>query len=301
MGIKKKTNEEFIKEANKVHTNRYFYNKTKYINAKTKVIITCNLHGDFEQKPNNHTNGQGCKECALLMLSSHKKLTNGEFIEKSKKLHGDMYDYSKVEYINSHFAVTIGCKLHGFFERTPNSHLQGQGCRVCGLERSGKSRRLKNEDFIKKANEVHNNHYLYNKTSYIKSNVNIIITCPTHGDFYQKPNGHLNGRGCIDCFIDKGNFTKNSFKNKAKGRECTFYILRCFNEHEEFYKIGITSRGIEKRFSNKFFMPYNYEIEYQYKATAEIIYDLEKIAHKKSKRYNYTPMIKFKYSSTPSV
>ena len=61
----KKTTEQFIFEANKKHSNFYNYSKTNYINNKTKVIITCPIHGDFEQAPANHLGGQGCRKCKI--------------------------------------------------------------------------------------------------------------------------------------------------------------------------------------------------------------------------------------------
>lgn len=58
----------FTEKALKVHGNKYDYSKVKYIDAKTKVCITCLEHGDYWQSPNNHINGQGCPICGR-----HKK------------------------------------------------------------------------------------------------------------------------------------------------------------------------------------------------------------------------------------
>ena len=54
------------------------------------------------------------------------------FIEKARKVHGDKYDYSKVEYVNSHTKICIICPEHGEFWQTPNNHLCGKGCNECG-------------------------------------------------------------------------------------------------------------------------------------------------------------------------
>lgn len=288
-----KTMDFFINEACEKHNNEYSYDKVEYVNSNTKITITCRIHGDFEQKPANHLNGQGCAKCANLTKNQNKKLTTESFIEKSRIIHGEIYNYSKVRYLKSNIKVDLICKEHGTFKIKPNSHLAGQGCSKCGIEKSGKSRRLTQEDFIDKANKTHNNSYTYEKTKYIKSNMKVTITCPIHGDFIQVAGGHLDGRGCLECFIDKGNFTKDSFKNKAKGRVCTLYIIRCYNETENFFKVGITSRKVEDRFKTDFYMPYFYEIIYQYKSNSEKIYDLEKLAHRESKKYKYKPLIKF--------
>ena len=99
--------------------------KVKYINSRNKVIIICNIHGEFLQTPSSHIQGYQCNKCAI----STKRLTTNNFIEKSVKLHGDKWDYSKVEYINTRNKVIIICKDHGEFLQTPNSHLSGSACK----------------------------------------------------------------------------------------------------------------------------------------------------------------------------
>jgi len=59
-----KTTEEWIKEARKVHDDRYDYSKVKYINTTTKVTIICKIHGEFFQNPTNHLSGNNCPYCA---------------------------------------------------------------------------------------------------------------------------------------------------------------------------------------------------------------------------------------------
>lgn len=57
-----------------------------------------------------------------------------EFIEKGTQLHNGKYDYSNVDYINSRTKVNIICPIHGVFEQKADSHIRGNGCRLCGLE-----------------------------------------------------------------------------------------------------------------------------------------------------------------------
>lgn len=140
---KRKTTEQFIEEANIIHENKYDYSKTIYKTAKTKVIIICPIHGDFEQTPNAHLNGQGCPKCA------NKNVTTEEFIEKARKIHGDKYDYSKVNYVNSHEKICVICSKHGEFYIRPCDHLhQNQGCPVCSESKGEKivSEFLKNNN-----------------------------------------------------------------------------------------------------------------------------------------------------------
>ena len=192
--MRKLTTKEFIQKANEVHSNVYNYSKTNYIHNKTKIIIICKIHGEFEQKPNNHLSGQGCPKCG-----GSKKLTTSEFIEKAIKVHGSKYDYSKVNYINNYTKITIVCPVHGEFEQTPGNHLNGCGCFDCGVKKIGNKKRMTVNEFIKKAKEVHGNRYNYDKVSYINIDTKISIKCFTHGLFEQTPYVHLKEHGCPDC------------------------------------------------------------------------------------------------------
>jgi len=90
-----------------------------------------------------------------------KNLTTELFIDKVKKVHNDIYDYKLVEYKNSHTKVKILCHNHGYFEQTPNSHLNKNGCPSCS-----NNKKLTTEDFIKKAEKIHNYEYDYSFVVY---------------------------------------------------------------------------------------------------------------------------------------
>ena len=107
------------------------------------------------------------------------------FIEKAKQAHGDKYDYSKVDYINNLKEVIIICKIHGEFMQLPKTHKRGSGCKKCGLLKVSSSKKSNNDKFINGAKLIHGNKYDYSKVEYIKSNQNVIIICPTHGEFLQ--------------------------------------------------------------------------------------------------------------------
>lgn len=117
------TNEEFIVEANMLHEHKYTYKNCVYSSSKSKVLITCAAHGDFMMTPNNHLQGKGCPIC--------NKINTQDFIEKAKLVHGDRYDYSKVDYKKHNSKVTILCSEHGEFEKTPSNHLKGGNCPKC--------------------------------------------------------------------------------------------------------------------------------------------------------------------------
>ena len=133
--------ENFLCRANNVHGVKYDYSKVEYLNSSTKVCIICPEHGEFWQTPIKHINGQGCPICARSKISEKLKDNKEDFIEKAKEIHGDKYDYSKVEYSHSNKKVCIICLEHGEFWQTPHSHLSGQGCPFC--KESKGERRIK--------------------------------------------------------------------------------------------------------------------------------------------------------------
>ncbi len=119
--------EKFIDVSTKIHRDRYDYSLVKYIKNTTKVKIICSIHGIFEQTPYGHKNGQGCPSCSGL-----KKYNNNEFILKANEVHKNKYDYSLIDYINTHTKININCNIHGIFKQTPHKHIsQKQGCPKC--------------------------------------------------------------------------------------------------------------------------------------------------------------------------
>lgn len=125
------TTEEFIARARQKHGDKYIYHKCEYVNAKTKVVITCREHGNFKQLPFNHLKGKGCMLCASKSKGLHNKKYIHDFIENASIIHGNRYDYSNTVYVAARFKIQITCHTHGVFEMTANNHLRGQGCPSC--------------------------------------------------------------------------------------------------------------------------------------------------------------------------
>ena len=211
---KTQTTEWFINESKKIHGDKYDYSKVKYIGNRYNVEIICPIHGSFFKQAANHLKGQGCKKCSFEKISKEKQKTTEEFIEQAKQVHGDKYDYSKVEYVNNSTKVCIICPKHGEFWQSPNSHLQGNGCSKCGIKKMKKNRTLKNVDFLEKARKVHGHKYDYSKVNYTHSHKKICIICPKHGEFWQKPSSHLEGSGCPKC-ADNQPITKEEFIKRS--------------------------------------------------------------------------------------
>ena len=124
--MKRKTTEDFIERANKVHNGKYDYSKVEYNGVEHHVEIICPIHGAFNQTPHSHLKGHGCPKCGGVFMDTDY------FIEKATKIYGDKYDYSRTVYVDSKTPVEIICKRHGSFFSTVHTHLRGSGgCYKC--------------------------------------------------------------------------------------------------------------------------------------------------------------------------
>lgn len=122
----------FIEDCIQVHGDTYDYSLTKYTGAGEQITIICKIHGAFTQKANNHKNGAGCFKCGKeSMAKIQASAAASTFIEESKEVHGEEYDYSLVDYINSNNKIKIICKKHGEFLQNPLKHKRGSGCPQC--------------------------------------------------------------------------------------------------------------------------------------------------------------------------
>lgn len=169
----------------------------------------------------------------------NKKYTKDYFVEKSIEYHSNKYDYSKFNFINMSVESIIICPIHGEFLQTPKDHLRTKGCRKC----SGKTK-LTNEEFIEKANKVHNNKYDYSKSVYINKKTKVSIICPIHGEFLQTPDDHCNKpAGCPKCKIDKliirNSYTLEDFLDLANRQFGTKfeYLKDTYNTYSELMSI----------------------------------------------------------------
>ena len=241
----KKTQADFIKESKEIHGDKYNYSKAVYTGIDNLITIICPIHGEFEITPYAHINRKSqCKHCAKISGASRRKLPLKEFIKRSNIVHNNKFDYSKVVYKNTSTKVKIICPEHGEFEQIPADHMRSIGCKECAVERTSLALRDSQEEFIEKANLVHNNRYTYTNTVYTLNKFQITITCPHHGDFQQMPSDHLQGNGCQQC----GN---NKKRAKYLNKPTLLYYI--YLPKQNLYKIGITleSRGIAKRYNNE--------------------------------------------------
>lgn len=174
-----------------------------------------------------------------------KNLTTEEFISKAKLIHGDKYDYGKVNYINTLTKINIICPIHGIFEQIPNYHLSGCGCKKCGLDKVKKNNKQSLKDFIDRVNEIHKGKYNYSKVKYKNAHSKVIITCPEHGEFEQLPHNHINGKGCSLCAGMDRNITteKMIIKFNNKHNHKYNYCLSNYKNNQTKIKIMCKNHG----------------------------------------------------------
>ena len=232
------TIEEFVEKANKVHNNKYDYNKSVYVNNNTKMIIICPDHNEFEQTPSTHMDGSGCPKCTNIKKGLSKRLTLEEFIERSKKMHRGKYHYSKSKYVDSQTRLIIICPDHGEFTQTPSNHMMGCGCPKCSYVSTGLLNGMTLQEFIEKANTVHHNKYDYSKSDYAISHIHIKIICPTHGEFKQRPSNHIQGRGCTKCSNCRSSKKSMEWLNMIN---VNYPDLRTYDSVEGEYRIPNTN------------------------------------------------------------
>ncbi len=188
--------DEFLANAKAIHGDKYDYSKSKYVNCDTKLTIICLLHGEFKQTPNDHINRKcGCTKCSNIATANINRSSTDEFIRRAKEIHGDRYDYSKVNYINTTTKITIICKTHGAFNQPPGCHLRGNHCSKCAG-----CAKLDSEEFIRRAKAKHGNQYDYSRVDYLSLREKVKIICIKHGEFEQSPSKHtVDGNGCPKC------------------------------------------------------------------------------------------------------
>lgn len=163
------------------------------------------------------------------------------FIKKAISIHGE-FDYSKVVYFNAKTKVEILCPKHGSFYQRPDAHLSGQKCMKCKLENHHIKTGFSNSTFIENAIVIHGDKYDYSQIDYKHSKKKIKILCRKHGEFFQKPNDHLRGKGCRKC--------KRYFQISKPEIEISDFILSKFNA-----KVIVSDRNLIKPYELDIYIP----------------------------------------------
>lgn len=209
--------------------------------------------------------------------------------QKAKTIHENQYDYSKVFYKGVDTKVIIICKAHGDFLQTPYHHInRKQGCPHCKGSRISKSKAMSIQEFVDKANTIHNNEYDYSKIeSYKNAHTPVTIVCAKHGDFLQTPNNHIYSKnGCPSCGYNTSrtaNEWLDSLNIPQQSREKTItvngikYKVDALHNGTVYEYFGNFWHGNPDLFNHDDINPRNKETYGQlYRKTLEKISNLEK-------------------------
>lgn len=226
----------------------------------------------------------------MTMRNSNRKprLTQEKILERFEESHGDKYLYKKFLFTGVDDKSIVTCRVHGDFEITPYHHgNRKQGCGKC----VGKGK-INQEYVICQFIEKHGNKYGYGNVVYKRDDIKVAVTCFEHGDFLVKPNNHKNGSGCPECGANRIGYGRSKFVARAKAhpnKKCILYVIKCKSSTENFYKIGVTTTSIKRRFDG-FHMPYEFKVINEITGfDPEFIWDIEHKIHKILREFRLIP------------
>lgn len=252
----------FIQKAESKHGKRFDYQKFEYVSAKTKGTIVCPIHGDYEQTPDKHLQSKhGCARCAQESSRNLKKgklpkniipsISENEYRQRVMEKYGERFELDFSEYKGWTLGfIIIRCSEHGISKYVPQAFLSSRyGCRECWESNRISSKTKSYENFLKKAEIIHEHKYRYsnsNETTYENRKSIITIICPKHGEFQKKAQKHLAGQGCFDCKIDSlvesgalpGGYHDIIFQRNPDLKDKQGYVY--YLKIGSVYKIGIT-------------------------------------------------------------
>ena len=280
------TFKEQLPKFNKIHNNKYTYDESTYVNTTTKMRIICPVHGEFWQLPEIHKRGSGCPQCAIFKPKRTKDIN--ELITEFNIIHNNKYKYDLTTYINTATKMRIICPKHGEFWQTPNNHKNNHGCKLCAIEERAKNHTMKFNDFIKYSNKIHNNKYIYKKSSYKNATSKVSIICPIHGEFSQLAINHYGGQGCPKCNRSQGELKiintlhkyNIKFIEEKKFKDCRYKKCLPFDFYLPELNVCIEYDGVQ-----------HYEfLEYFYKTIEEFY--LRQLLDKIKNNYCFVKKIK---------
>jgi hypothetical protein len=235
------TTEQWIKKARIVHGDRYDYSKAFYKNARTKLLVTCRDHGDFEIDPSNHIHlKRGCKICSggkfVNADNSKKRLTQAQFLEKANEVAPANLDFTKSVYKDTRTSLIVTCKIHGDFKIRPHNLFRGANCRKCATALSSSNQRVSKKELTNRIRNKFGNLYEVDENSLTKATSSIRLKCRTHGWFEGILNNLINSSGCPSCSYIKTAAIRNKQLKLSKNE----IINRFVDLHGDAYSYSET-------------------------------------------------------------
>jgi hypothetical protein len=207
----------FIEKSRSKFGDKYSYENTIYVNQTTRLNITCPIHGSISILPDNHLNGCGCSPCSKSKAGSSHKLSNQDFIERAKSIHGDNLSFESTFYSGSLHKVTVTCKIHGDFLITASNLINNkQGCRQCSIKKGCDKKKTTKESLL---NKISNRDGFRNfDFSKVKDSFHLreelIISCSKHGEIKTNAANILRYKksfGCAKCRSNDSKYTTEEF------------------------------------------------------------------------------------------
>lgn len=187
--------------ARKTHGDTYVYRSIEYRNRRGYLTIDCKKHGEFVQAADKHLAGQGCPICKQQVSTDKRTRTEEEIFAEATAVHNGRYTYKRLSREGVP-TLTVVCKEHGEFSQNMQSHLAGQGCRLCYNDSVSARKTMSLDEFIQKAREIHGDRYTYTELPRVRGErMRLSINCKFHGKFEQLANDHLGGHGCPSCSL----------------------------------------------------------------------------------------------------
>lgn len=286
----------FIQKARGIHGDKYDYSQVNYVNSITRVIVICATHGHFQQTPSVHLMGCGCPGCGKERTRAASQVFDTqEFIARAQAVHGTKYHYP-AEYVSYKSKLTIRCPAHGDFQQSPDSHLRGQGCKMCALNQVSQLNRFSHEQFARRAAQIHKNKYSYDKFVYVNAKTAGVVVCPVHGEFCQKPAEHVYKRaGCPLCKSESldGHYSRRFFEKypQHKDRAAHLYVITLSTGEDKVIKVGITAQALHDRLIQ--YGANNYVINYTKSLSLIDAYEQEQKILTVLQEYKVRPNVRF--------
>ena len=227
--------EDFVKKSNQIHGLKYNYDKVTYVNARTNIIITCPLHGDFDQTPEVHHRGNGCDKCGDERGASKNALPFSDFQKRGNLVHLSKFAYDEESYFSASRKSKIICPHHGEFYQLPGSHIRGAGCKDCSVEAFTLSQTIREEKTVTDAiKKIYGNKYRI-ISFFLKENKQnkkrrwFRGECNRHGKF-EMPCSSLLSQGSIGCIPCKSEKIGNAHRSSTNE-----FIARATTLHDGFF------------------------------------------------------------------
>ena len=270
--------------------------------CKEKSEFFCQNHQENFTDTLDHVKQKkwiGCKICVREKINENLYSKSQEYaLERLRSSDTYFnYDFSKSVYKGFTQPIEIFCKEHGAYLTGYNHRLKGSGYGECQVCVYNMNRRKLLVEFVDKAYIIHGDKFDY---SYIKDYTNckdnVPIYCKQCDEiFYQTPDNHLQNKGCPACnsisVYSKRLYVEHAIKNYDN--KINLYLIKVFNNNEEFFKVGVTMKTLNERFGSAVHMPYDFTEQKFLTLDAKSAVEKETEFHKLLKEYHYIPDMPF--------